>query len=283
MSHEKCGNAKRGTKPQARNMHICFAMDEGLMRERNKTTLQENPIEAARRAVRPLLRQRFYARVTIADAADGYAVRLDDKPVRTPAGRLLAAPSETLAQVIAAEWEAQRDTIDLATMPLTRLANSIIDGVADQAAAVAAEVANYLASDLVYYRAGAPQGLVERQSRAWDPILTWACDAFGARLAVGEGIRHVAQSDAALAAAGAGIPDDPWRLGAVHAATTLTGSALIALALLQRQLSAEEAWQAAHVDEDWNIEQWGHDDVAAARRAFQFMEFRAAARVLASL
>ncbi|MGB7102255.1 MAG: ATPase, partial [Xanthobacteraceae bacterium] len=98
--------------------------------------------------------------------------------------------------------------------------------------------------------------------------------------AVGEGVIHVPQSEAALAAARAEIPDDPWRLGGIHAATTLTGSALIALALARGRLTAEEAWQAAHVDEDWNIERWGADDAALERRALRFAEFKAAATVL---
>jgi chaperone required for assembly of F1-ATPase len=229
------------------------------------------------------LRRRFYESARAADAANGHRVLLDDKPIRTPAGRSLVAPTLALAQALAAEWQDQGETIDPAKMPLTRLANAIIDGVAERAGAVSVEVAKYLATDLVCYRASLPRGLVERQAHYWDPILKWAGDELGARFCVGEGISHVAQSEAVLAAARAAIPDDPWRLGAVHAATTLTGSALIALALARGALSSEEAWRAAHVDEDWNIEQWGSDDIAAARRASQYAEFRAAATVLQSL
>ncbi len=142
-------------------------------------------------------------------------------------------------------------------MPLTRLANAIIDGVADSPGPVAAEIAKYLASDLLFYRAGGPQQLRERQAQYWDPILAWAREALGAQFKLGDGIVHVAQPEAALRAARAALPGDPWRLGAVHAVTTLTGSALIALALLRDALTADAAWQAAHVDEDWNMEQWG--------------------------
>ncbi len=240
----------------------------------------ENPVEAVRRAMRPVLRRRFYERATTAVAAEGHAVRLDGKPVRTPAGRALAAPTAALAQAIAAEWETQREVIDPGKMPLTRLANAIIDGVADRADAVAAEVQKYLATDLVCYRAAAPQGLVERQARHWDPILAWAREAFRARFVLAEGVIHVAQPAETLAAARAAIPENPWRLGAVHTVTTLTGSALIALALAHGGLSPEEAWQAAHVDEDWNMEQWGRDELALARRAFHFAELQAAAKVL---
>lgn len=253
------------------------------MRDLFENGSPESPAEAARRDLRVRLRRRFYDRAAVAAAADGYAVRLDDKPVGTPAGRVLAAPTSALAEAIAAEWEAQHDVIDPAKMPLTRLANSIIDGVSDRPDAVAAEVQKYLASDLVCYRASSPPGLVDKQARLWDPILNWASEALGARFSLGEGVIHVAQPAAALAAARAAMPNDPWRLGAVHAVMTLTGSALIALALLRGRLTAAEAWQAAHVDEDWNAEQWGRDQLALERRAFRFAELQAAATVLSSL
>jgi chaperone required for assembly of F1-ATPase len=234
---------------------------------------------AARRGARPALRKRFYDKAT----AEGHAVRLDGKPVRTPAGSVLAAPSAALGEALAAEWDAQPDTIDPAKMPLTRLANAIIDGVAERPAPVAAEVEKYLASDLVCYRASSPRGLSERQARHWNPILDWAREALNADFALGEGVVHVAQPEATLAAARAAVPSDPWRLGAVHAATTLTGSALVALALANGRLTVDEAWQAAHVDEDWNMEQWGRDKAALERRAFRFAEMQAAAKVLEAL
>ncbi len=252
------------------------------MRELFENMPAENPMEAARRAARPALRRRFYDKVTVTPVAEGYAVRLDDKPVLTPARRVLAAPTPALAEALAAEWQAQREAIDPATMPLTRLANSIIDGVAAAPAPVGAEVEKYLASDLLFYRADKPHALRERQARLWDPILDWARATLGARFILGEGVVHVAEPQGALAAAGAAIPRDPWRLGAVHAATTLTGSALLALALAAGRLSAEQAWQAGQVDEDWNSEQWGRDELALERQAFRFAELQAAATVLAT-
>ena len=250
------------------------------MCDRNDGHPPHGAAAAARRAMRPALRRRFYDKVgTVADAG-GYAVRLDGKPVRTPAGRILAAPSAALAQALAAEWDAQRDLIDPARMPLTRLANSIIDGVSDRSDPVAAEIEKYLASDLVCYRATAPSGLVERQARHWDPILAWARETLGAPLRAAPGVVHIAQDEDALARARGAIPREPWRLGALNAATTLAGSALIALALARGRLSVEEAWQAAHVDEDWNMEQWDRDKAALERRAFRFAEFDAAATVL---
>jgi chaperone required for assembly of F1-ATPase len=240
-----------------------------------------DPTEAARRAMRPPLPRRFYREVGIEETADGFRVVLDGRPVRTPARGLLVAPSRALAQALAAEWDSQGETIDPAKMPLTRLANSIIDGVVTSPIPVAAEIEKYLSSDLLFYRADGPQRLVERQTHLWDPVLAWAREALGARFVLAQGVVHVAQPDRAIAAARAVIPNDPWRLGALHAITTLTGSALLALALAGGHLTADEAWDAAHVDEDWNMEQWGRDEIALARRAARRAEMDAAAMVLA--
>ncbi len=242
----------------------------------------DNPVAAARRDLRPASRRRFYAKVATARVAEGLAVELDGKPLRTPARRVLAAPSQALADAIAEEWDAQRDLIEPAKMPLTRLVNSIIDGVIDQPGPVAAEIAKYLASDLLFYRATSPAELVARQQQHWDPVLAWAAQQLRAQFVCTAGVTHIAQPQQAIEAARAAIPDDPWRLGAAHTATTLTGSALIALALLRGFLSADAAWAAANVDENWNMEQWGRDELALERRAFRFAELKAAVAVLAS-
>ena len=250
------------------------------MRDLFETIPLGDPVAAARRGARPALRKRLYAATGVQAAEGGYVATLDGKPVHTPAGRMLAAPTLALGQEIAAEWEAQREVIDPVTMPLTRLANAVIDGVAENPGPVAAEIQNYLASDLLLYRASGPRPLCERQAALWDPILAWARNTLGAHFKLGEGVVHVTQPDAALKAAAAAIPSDPWRLGAVHVITTLTGSALIAVALAHGVLSADAAWQAAHVDEDWNMVQWGKDEMAIGRRAFRHAEFAAAASVL---
>jgi chaperone required for assembly of F1-ATPase len=249
-----------------------------------------DPTEAARRAVRPRLRKRFYDRASAgAETEAGFPVLLDGKPVRTPAGRPLAAPLHALAEAIAAEWNAQEDEIDPARMPLTRLANAVIDGVAEKPQAVADEIAKYLGSDLVFYRAGTPAGLVARESEHWDPLLAWAREVFGARFIPVEGVMFAEQPAEALAAMRAALPAaagdmaDLWRLGALSAITALTGSALIALALAHEALDAEAAWAAAHVDEDWQMAQWGRDELALAARAFREAELRAAAQVLLHL
>ena len=252
------------------------------MRELFESPAAENPMQAARRGARPVLRRRFYENATVTATPDGHAVQLDGKPVLTPARRPLTAPTRELAQALAAEWNAQTEVVDPAKMPLTRLANSIIDGVAQTPQPVADEIKKYLASDLLFYRAGEPEGLVERQARHWDPILQWVAETLGAKFYLGEGVVHVAQPESALEAARAAVPDDPWRLGAAHVITTLTGSALIAVAMARGALSTEAAWQAANVDEDWNMERWGRDEMAIKRRDFRLAEFRAAAAVLKS-
>jgi len=247
-----------------------------------------DPMEAARRAVRPALRKRFYERADVGEegAAAGFPVLLDGKPVRTPGRRPLAAPTRALAERIAEEWNAQENVIDPARMPLTRLANAVIDAVADKPAPVAEEVAKYLGSDLVFYRADRPQGLIARQAELWDPVMNWAREALGARFVQVEGVVYAAQPSEAVAAARAAIPGDEndpraiWRLGAVSSICALTGSALLALALARGAIAAETAWTAAHVDEDWQMAQWGRDDIALERRAFRHAEFAAAATVL---
>jgi chaperone required for assembly of F1-ATPase len=239
-----------------------------------------DPTESARRSMRPRLRTRFYAGAQAGDA-EPYCILLDGRGVNTPAGNPLAAPTGALADAIAAEWDAQGERIDPATMPLTRLANTILDGVAANREPVADEIAKYLGSDLLCYRAGTPDGLVARQVRHWDPVLAWAREALGARFVLSEGVMFFAQPDGAVAAAGAHIPSDPWRLGAVHAITTITGSALLALSLARGALGVDAAWAAAHVDEDWNMAQWGRDEIALARRAARFAEMQAATTVLA--
>jgi chaperone required for assembly of F1-ATPase len=244
------------------------------------TAERPDPIAAVRRTTRPPLPRRFYRQAQVDAGAEGFRILLDDRPVRTPARRPLIVPSRALAQALAAEWDAQGETIDPATMPLTRLANSILDGVVAAPAAVAAEIEKFLGSDLLFYRADGPQGLVERQARHWDPVLAWARATLGAQFVLAQGIVHAPQPQGAIAKARAAIPGDPWRLGAVHVITTLTGSALIALALLHGRLTVAEAWGAAHVDEDWNLHKWGRDEVALQRRAAHFAEMQAAATVL---
>ena len=236
-----------------------------------------------RRATRVPQRKRFYATAGTAEADGGFAVTLDGKPIRTPSGRQVVAPTAEIAEAIAAEWNAQGETIAPLTMPLTRFANSVNEAVVDRADAVAEDVAKYLGTDLLFYRAGHPEALVAREAALWDPVLYWAANELGAHFILAEGIVHVVQPEPAIKAARATFPVDPWAVAALHVVTTLTGSALLALALFHGARSADEVWAAAHVDEDWNIEKWGLDEEVAARRAARLVDFTAAVTILKAL
>ena len=242
-----------------------------------------DPEEAVRRTTRVPRRKRFYVRAGVVETPHGFAVTLDDKQIRTPSGRPLVAPGREIADAIAAEWDAQKEIIDPLAMPFTRFANSVVDAVADRVDAVADDIAKYLGSDLLFYRAGHPEALVAREAAHWDPPLLWAADWLGAHFILAEGIVHVRQPDAAIAAVRAAFPADPWSVAALHVVTTVTGSALLALALLRGVMDQDQVWAAAHVDEDWNIEKWGVDEEVAARRAARGVDFRAAASILRSL
>jgi chaperone required for assembly of F1-ATPase len=239
-----------------------------------------DPQEMVRRSTRGPQRKRFYTKAGAVESPDGFAITLDDKPVRTPSGRALVAPTPDIAAAIVTEWDAQQEFINPLTMPLTRFANSVVDAVVDRVDAVAADIAKYFESDLLFYRAGHPEALVAREAAYWDPVLFWAADVLGAHFILAEGIVHVRQPDQAIAAARAALPHDPWSVAALHVITTTTGSALLALALLRGVLDRDQVWTAAHVDEDWNIEQWGIDEEVAARRAARLIDFRAAADIL---
>ena len=243
---------------------------------------RQSPLDAARRMAAPERQRRFYREATMAEEAGSYALRLDGKAARTPGRHPLAVTSPALAAAIEAEWQGQGEYLDAATMPATRLANTAIDGVAANTQAVRDEIAAYGGTDLLCYRAGEPEGLVERERAAWDPILAAAEQRLGCRFVLAEGIVHVAQPEPALAAIKQRIAayDDPFRLAALHVVTALSGSALIALALGEGEIDVDAAWNAAHVDEDWNIAKWGEDAEAMARRAKRRAEFDAAALVL---
>jgi chaperone required for assembly of F1-ATPase len=242
-----------------------------------------DPRESARASARTPLRKRFYKEAGVTEAEDGFAITLDGKPIRTPSGRQVLIPARALADVIAAEWAAQGEAINPVTMPLTRIANSVVEGVVDRVELVTDDLAKDLETDLLFYRAGHPEGLVARETAHWDPLLFWAAEALGAHFILSEGIMHVKQPDEALRTARAALPGDAWSIAALHMVTTLTGSALLALALAHGVRDAGQVWAAAHVDEDWNADQWGVDEEAADRRAARLRDFEAAVAVLAAV
>lgn len=233
--------------------------------------------------------RRFYKQAGVRelppDAATGgaalYQVVLDGRPVRTPRKAALAMPYRALAEAIAEEWGAQGEVIDPATMPLTRFANSILDGVIGREPEVRADILKYAGSDLLCYRAEGPASLVQRQAAAWDRVLAWAREVFNARLVLTAGVMPVAQPDHALVGIAAALEElDAYRLTSIHVMTTLTGSALLALALSANAATPDAVWDAAHVDEDHNMQTWGRDEQAMARRDVRAKEFDAAVRIL---
>ena len=241
-----------------------------------------DPQRVAGQGARASLPRRFYQEATSEATQRGHELRLDGRPARTPGRAPLLVRSAAIGRAIAAEWNAQTERIDPLSMPLTRTANSAIDGVAGRMTQVRADIAAFAGSDLLCYRADDPAGLVERQREAWDPVLERFAAERGARFTLQVGIMPVEQPPEALAAVAGRLDavDDALTLAALHVATTLTGSALLALAVLDGWLDAEAAWAAAHVDEDWNIALWGRDEEAEARRAQRWRDMRAAAFVI---
>lgn len=225
--------------------------------------------------------KRFWNDVALVAGAQGHGIALDGKPVRTPGRVPLALPTPALAEAVAEEWRAVGETIDPRTMPLTGLANAAIDRIAPDPAGFAAGLANYGESDLLCYRADHPLELNLRQAASWDPLLDWARTRHGAALRVTTGIVHVAQDPQAVAAlARALAARSPFELAPLSPIVTITGSLVAALALAERAADAETIWSAAHLDEDWQVEHWGEDELARRAREARRGEFFAAARFL---
>ena len=225
--------------------------------------------------------KRVYKSVTSGPIDGGWGVALDGRPLRTPAKRELRVPTGPLADAIAAEWDAQDPNIRPQTMPLTRLAATAIDRTTHRRADIAAEVANYAATDLVCYRTDQPPALAARQEAVWQPLVDWAAGRYDAGLAVTAGIVPLAQSPASLKTFAAVVAAlDEFRLTALQAATAASGSLVIALALYEGRLDAEMAFAASQLDETFQIEAWGEDAEAAKRRAALADDIAAAARFL---
>jgi chaperone required for assembly of F1-ATPase len=209
--------------------------------------------------------KRFWTEVAVAPVAGGFAVTLDGKPVRTPGKVPLLLPTRALAQMVAAEWQAQEGLVRPATMPATRTANTALDTLPKHRAAIVADLSGYGATDLLCYRAGEPAGLCARQAAGWDPLLDWAALRYGARLRSQVGVMPVAQDEEALAALAAEVArQDDFQLAAFHDLVQLSGSLIIALAVAEGVRSPEEAWELSRIDETWQAEQWGKDDDAEA-------------------
>ena len=211
--------------------------------------------------------KRFYKTVDVAASEDGYGISLDGRSVRTPAGALLAVPSEALARAMAEEWDAQIETIKPLTMPITGIANTAIDRIADSRSAVLDEMIKYAETDLLCYRADEPADLVASQANTWQPLLNWADETFGVQMSVTEGIMPVNQPDDALAGLRHVVEKEAdFQLAALSALTAACGSIIIALAVRSGRLDADQAFEVSQLDESHQIKLWGEDDEAADKR-----------------
>mgnify|MGYP001231504343 CR=1 FL=1 len=225
--------------------------------------------------------KRFWKSVDVVAEGERHGIALDGRPVRTPGRVPLALPGRALAEGIAEEWRAVGETIDPAAMPLTGLANAAIDRVGADAAGFAATLAAYGESDLLCYRADHPDELIARQEAAWEPHLNWAESRYDVRFARTSGVMHVAQPAETLARLSDSVVSrSAFELAALYPLVTITGSLVLALALVEGATDADRAWAAANLDEDWQAEQWGEDDLAAKARAHKRKSYDAAIRFL---
>jgi chaperone required for assembly of F1-ATPase len=218
--------------------------------------------------------KRFYQDAAVVAGESGFEIRLDGRPVRTPARAQLALPTHRLAEAVAEEWRAQGDVVDPRSMPFTGLANGAIDQIAPNRESFAAGIARYAESDLLCYRAEGPTELVAREAAAWDPLLDWAMARYDVAFRVTQGIIPVAQPDETLARLTAVVTAfDPFTLAGLSTLVTLSGSLVCGLAVVEGGHDADLIWTAAEIDEAWEVEQWGEDKEAAARSAQRRHEF----------
>ena len=221
--------------------------------------------------------KRFYKSVATVAGADGWHIELDGRPVRTPARALLVLPTAALAQAVADEWDAQGDVIAPQAMPFTGLSNAAIDQVAPNQASFAAGIAAYGQSDLLCYRAEAPAELVARQAASWGQLLDWAQSRYDVAFRVTQGIIHVSQPPETLNRLSAVVAAfDPFTLAGLSTLVALSGSLVCGLALVDGDYGTDVIWQAAEIDEAWQVEQWGEDAEAAARSAQRTLDFATA-------
>ncbi len=224
--------------------------------------------------------KRFYEKADTEYRQEGYAVLLDGRSVKTPGGQLLSVPVADFSAAVAGEWAAQGEVVRPETMPFTRFANTVIDGIVPDPSGVAEAVLRVFANDLLCYRAEEPEGLVVQQTEAWAPLLDWAGRIWNIDMAVTTGVMPLVQPSSTRLAAQEWVTGlDPFQLGAAHMAATLTASGVLALALAEGHCDAETVWSLSRVDEEWQIKHWGEDEEAAERAAIRRAELEVAARV----
>jgi chaperone required for assembly of F1-ATPase len=225
--------------------------------------------------------KRFWRDVAVEQEADWWTIKLDGRPVKTPARAALAVPTETLADAIAGEWRSVDGKIAPRAMPLTGLANAAIDRVAPDRQAFAGNLARYAEADLACYRADGPRALVERQEQQWDKLLGRARRRYDVDFVTTSGLMHVAQPAATIERLSHAVAAlDPFRLAGLSPLVTVGGSLVGALAVLEKALAPEEAWDAVSIDERWQLEQWGADAEAETALENRRRDFLSASRFL---
>jgi len=231
--------------------------------------------------------KRFYKDVAVAAAdSDGgaFEVHLDGRGVRTPLRRALQVPARALADAIAGEWHAQGDEIAAEAMPLTRIAATAVDRVADDPEGYVDQIAAFGGTDLICYRAQSPQELVVRQVRVWQPLLDWARDTYGSELFVTDGLLPVEQPQGSLSRLRAAVAAyDHYELAALGVVTSASGSLIVALAMAVGRLDAKSAFEVSQLDESYQVELWGEEEEARARRDILRAEIDCSAAFLALL
>ena len=221
--------------------------------------------------------KRFYSQVEIASTDTGYCIELDGRPIKSPGRRVLQVPHQKMAEQLAQEWRGQEEFVDLSAMPVMQFASVVSDNIIPAPESARAEIIKYAHSDLLCYRASGPDSLVERQVKLWDPVLEQFKNDCGIEFQTSIGIIYVEQDTTSMSRFSAMVaPLEQYQLGAIHLVTVMSGSAMLAIALQQKWMTSQEVWQLAHLDEDFQIEQWGTDDEAVERRQRRYIDFNAA-------
>ena len=225
--------------------------------------------------------KRFYKEVSVRPIQNGFCVLLDGRQVKTPSGNTLALPTERLAGAIAKEWQTQGEDVIVTTMPLSRLANTIIDGVVPNREEVIGALLRYGENDLLCYRAHQPPELVALQKEGWDPLLDWVRQRHGAHMKVAYGLSHVDQATDALLALRQALEElDPFTLGPLHVIASITGSIILALAVAHGFIGGGYAFALSRIDETYQASKWGQDAEAAKRASGLEHELEQAAQLM---
>lgn len=225
--------------------------------------------------------KRFWKEIAVERESEGWTIELDGRGVKTPARAALVVPNERLAEAIAGEWRSVKDDVDPRAMPLTGFANAAIDRVAPERRAFAGGLARYAEADLACYRSDWPPELVERQKGAWDALLGWARRRYDVDFSITSGLMHVPQPQATVEQLAHAVGSlDPFRLAGLSPIVSIGGSLIAGLAVLEKAMTAEEAWAAVSIDECWQLEQWGGDAEAQAALENKRRDFLAASRFL---